>query len=60
MKIRLFAILVLVSLIVVSNPGIVLTASALDSPQYSLAQVADLQLTADMVLVSVEQLCLWV
>jgi len=55
MKIRLFAILVLVSLIAVSNPGIVLTASALDSPQYSLAQVADLQFTSDMVLVSVEQ-----
>jgi len=55
MKNRLFAILVLVSLIAVSNPGIVLTASALDSPQYSLAQVADLQFTADMVLVSVEQ-----
>jgi uncharacterized membrane protein len=55
MKNRLFAILVLVSLIAVSNPGILTTASALDSPRYSLTQVADLQFTADMVLVTVEQ-----
>jgi uncharacterized membrane protein len=55
MKNRLFAILVLVSLIAVSNPVIMTTASALDSPQFSLAQAADLQFTADMVLVSVEQ-----
>ncbi|MHA3963891.1 MAG: hypothetical protein AM325_010145 [Candidatus Thorarchaeota archaeon SMTZ1-45] len=55
MKNRFFAILVILSLIAVINPGIVFTASALESPQNSLAQVADLQFTADMVLVTVEQ-----
>lgn len=51
---RLFAILVLVSLIAIANPGIITTASALDSPPFYLAQAADLQFTDDMVLVSVE------
>ena len=55
MRNRLFAILMLVSLIAVINPGISTTVSALDSPRYSLAQVANLQFTADMVLVTVEQ-----
>jgi len=55
MKNRLFAVLILVSLIAVANPAIITTASALDTPQFLLAQVADLQFTADMVLVSVEQ-----
>ena len=55
MKNRLFAILILVSLITVSNPGITSTVSALDSPQFSLAQVANLQFTSDMMLVTVEQ-----
>jgi hypothetical protein len=55
MRNKLFAILVVVSLIVVSNLGIISTTSAWDSPRFSIAQAADLQFTADMVLVSVEQ-----
>ena len=52
---RLFAILTLVSLIVLSSPGTILTTTAIDSPQFILTQAADLQFTEDMVLVSVEQ-----
>ena len=52
---RLFAILTLVSLIVLSSPGTILTTAAIDSPQFILTQAADLQFTEDMVLVSVEQ-----
>jgi hypothetical protein len=53
MRNKLFAILLVVSLIVVSNPGIISTTSAGDSPRFSIAQAADLQFTVDMVLVSV-------
>jgi uncharacterized membrane protein len=55
MKTRFIAILVIVSLTAVYNPGIMTAVSALDSPQFSLAEVADLQFTEDMVYVSVEQ-----
>lgn len=55
MKTKLIAILVLVSLAVICSPKLVATSYALNSPQFSPSQVADLQFTEDMVFVSVEQ-----